>query len=75
MAEVKEKKDEGTEQKVKAKATIPTNEQKAKAKEILGKSKGKIFVNEDGEFFTSENLAALSVENKKDKYALAFENK
>ena len=53
----------------------PTKEQKDKAKEILGKSKGNIYVNESGEFFTSQNLAALSAKNNKEKYALAYENK
>ncbi len=52
-----------------------TKEQKEKAQKILGKSKGVIYVNNKGEFFTTENLAAVSVENKKDNYALACENK
>ena len=59
----------------KTKTDFPTKEQKAQAKELLGKGKGQIFVNEKGEFFSSENRAALSVGNKKDGYALAFESK
>jgi hypothetical protein len=52
-----------------------TQEQKSRAKEILGKAKGKVYVNAGGEYFTREDLAALSVKNKKDDYALAYENR
>ena len=83
MAEDKNKTNEGagtntpppTTQRTKTKAEFPTKEQKAKAKELLKGAKGKIFVNVKGEFFTTENLASLSVKNKKDDYALAYENK
>jgi hypothetical protein len=52
-----------------------TKEQKEKGKELLAGKKGAIYVNKQGEFFTHENLAALSVKNKKEDYAIAYENK
>ena len=66
---------ETKEQKEQVEVAIPTKEQKDKAKKILGKSKGKVYVNESGEFFTREDLAALSVKNNKEKYAVAYESK
>jgi 23S rRNA pseudoU1915 N3-methylase RlmH len=46
-----------------------TKEQKAKALEIAKAQKVKaVWVNEKGEYFTSEDLASLSVKGKKDKY-------
>lgn len=52
-----------------------TREQKEKGKEISGKSKCTVYVNESGEFFTSQNLASLSVNGNKEKYAIAYDNK
>ncbi|MDR0829648.1 MAG: hypothetical protein LBN95_06015 [Prevotellaceae bacterium] len=52
-----------------------TKEQKEKALEIAKKQKiNAVWVNEKGEFFTTENYAMLSVGNKKDKVA-KIENK
>jgi hypothetical protein len=47
-----------------------TKEQKAKAAEIAKAQKIKaVWVNEKGEFFTAEDLASLSVDGKKEKFA------
>jgi 23S rRNA pseudoU1915 N3-methylase RlmH len=46
-----------------------TKEQKAMAIEIAKAQKVKsVWINEKGEYFTSEDLASLSVKGKKDKY-------
>lgn len=46
-----------------------TDEQRAKAQELAEKLKvSKLYVNDKGEYFTSENLAQLSVEGNKKKY-------
>lgn len=46
-----------------------TDEQKAKAQELAEKLKvGWLYVNDKGEYFTSENLAQLSVGGDKKKY-------
>ncbi len=47
-----------------------TKEQKKQAQELASKHKVKsIFINESGEFFTEQNLAALSVGGDKEKFA------